>query len=343
MWYIYNTLTSLTMCSDITRFDLGNFGNIRDEGFDYTLPGSVLDIVRIIAEQVGSPSYIKTPSFPKRHRKEKRIPYPTTPPVSKFINITSDYDKIKHDIKLLINKLTDNTYDSIVPKICDLVESISSSTADVEDVSGNNGVHSLDKEEPSQEFLQNMESIGGIMFELASSNAFYSVMYAKLYKELMTRFDIFESVLESKLMEYNGCFQNIEYISPEKDYDEFCNNNIKNDKRRALSKFTACLLNEDVIHDEFVFQILRDLHKQLFVNIDDAESSHICDEICENVKIITITSYYLLNKSSHWSELQDTISRVQNMNPKEHAGFTSKSKFRYCDIQDFIKKQNIKQ
>ena len=63
----------------------------------------------------------------------------------------------------------------------------------------------------------------------------------------------------------------------------------------------------------------------------------------ETDKIITITSYYLLNKSSHWSELQDTISRVQNMNPKEHAGFTSKSKFRYCDIQDFIKKQNIKQ
>ena len=45
--------------------------NIQEEGFNFTLPKSCIDIIAKISEEVGAPSYVRTPTFPKPIRKKK--------------------------------------------------------------------------------------------------------------------------------------------------------------------------------------------------------------------------------------------------------------------------------
>ena len=51
---------------------------IKDNGFDITLPQEALDMIQHISDQVGSPSYVRTPTFAKSSRNKKpttTIPY----------------------------------------------------------------------------------------------------------------------------------------------------------------------------------------------------------------------------------------------------------------------------
>lgn len=50
----------------MTVFTLKDFQTIKDEGFDYQLPDGVMDKIRKIASQVGSPNYVKTPVFVRK-------------------------------------------------------------------------------------------------------------------------------------------------------------------------------------------------------------------------------------------------------------------------------------
>ena len=47
-------------------YTLNDFRDITFGGFDIKLPDKTIEIITVLAEQVGSPTYIKTPVFAKR-------------------------------------------------------------------------------------------------------------------------------------------------------------------------------------------------------------------------------------------------------------------------------------
>ena len=54
------------MATTTTIYKKCDFERIQYEGFSYTLSPDVLKIIQSIADQVGSPEYVKTPQFEKR-------------------------------------------------------------------------------------------------------------------------------------------------------------------------------------------------------------------------------------------------------------------------------------
>ena len=82
-----------------------------------------------------------------------------------------------------------------------------------------------------------MDSIAKSIFEIASSNKFFSNVYADLYSILCTKYHNMQSLLEENYSQFLNQFDKIDYVSPEDDYDGFCKMNKQNDKRRALSTF----------------------------------------------------------------------------------------------------------
>ena len=42
-------------------------------------------------------------------------------------------------------------------------------------------------------------------------------------------------------------FENMEFVSPDEDYDKFCEMNITNEKRRAMSLFLTNLYKNEVV------------------------------------------------------------------------------------------------
>lgn len=51
-------------------YQLADFDAIKWNGFECELPENVINLVSRIADQVGAPSYVKTPIFPKRDKEK---------------------------------------------------------------------------------------------------------------------------------------------------------------------------------------------------------------------------------------------------------------------------------
>ena len=66
-------MSFITIMGKECLYDLGDFEKIINQGFVCGLPEETIDIISLLAEEVGAPSYVKTPVFEKRevYRKKK--------------------------------------------------------------------------------------------------------------------------------------------------------------------------------------------------------------------------------------------------------------------------------
>ena len=55
---------------EFSGIEVNDILNIQEEGFSYKLPDECIGIISRISEEVGAPTYIRTPTFPKPTRKK---------------------------------------------------------------------------------------------------------------------------------------------------------------------------------------------------------------------------------------------------------------------------------
>ena len=177
------------MATKTMRYTLENINSIIFNGFDYSLPESTLETISNLALQVGSPDYVRTPVFQKRENPmkiESQIKEPGSfkkgNKRSKTTEIINDEDweairtfqstKIEEkvgidaqidSIRIYLNKITDKNYIDMRNKIIEIIDKL------------------------INENSQDMSKFNSTIFEIASSNRFYSKMYADLYSELSTK------------------------------------------------------------------------------------------------------------------------------------------------------------
>lgn len=308
-----------------------DFERIQYEGFSYTLSPEVLKIIQGIADQVGSPEYVKTPQFEKRsipspstasntllttnhrqnnneynsnkrydtstnsnsnngHHNKKRDKYNYN---NKGQEITDDdweairkfqatiiakkegIDASIEQIRKHLNKITDKTYETLKVLIIEEINKIiaqetSSATY-------------------SKELLVELNGVGDAIFNIASSNGFYSKVYATLYKDLMAQFSFMRGIFETNYKAFNSLFKTIEYCDPNKDYDKFCQVNKDNEKRRSMCSFYINLMLQGIIAPKSILKIILGLQELLLEKIKLIDAKNIVDELAE-VLFILITS-----------------------------------------------------
>ena len=222
----------------MTRYNLTDFHNITFNGFEIKLPEDTLSIISEIAQQVGSPTYIRTPIFAKKENvasSSSSIKYGPTGggPDSGFkrrkrnknMESVSDEDwetirsfqatKIEQKtgidskidlLRTCLNKLTDKSYNELIEKIVEIFEELIKNDTSDED----------------------MLKVGHSIFDIASNNRFFSKIYADLYALLIQKFEIMKIIFENSLNTFLELFKTSEYIEPEQDYDRFCKINKDN-------------------------------------------------------------------------------------------------------------------
>ena len=309
--------------SRVPKLTLADFENIKNEGFNFELPQETINMIKKISELVGDASYIKTPVFKKRNNKRQHnVIDPNFKPTIFKVEI-DEYQKNLSKIQIQINKISDKNYETIKDATLEILDKI--------------------REHMSEE---DFEKIGQHIFTIASSNAFYSHLYAKLYSILMSKHEIFETIIEKKFIEYLKIFDEIKpSINSDEDYEEFCRINSENDKRRALSKFITSLLNCDVIQSDFVLVILEKLVNDFNNLIETENMTSSCDEISENLKIIIENSKDIFNKTNDddeknkWTEIVDKIKIISKMKTTDYKSYSKKTLFRFYDIMDKLNKK----
>tara|TARA_Y100000996_G_scaffold396807_1_gene363252 strand:- start:423 stop:1352 length:930 start_codon:yes stop_codon:yes gene_type:complete len=303
-------------------YAISDFTMVKETGFTYTLNESVLDIIQNISNQVGAPEYIKTPQFSKQ-KYEKRVSKVDWEETRNF-KVTTFAEKKGvqlhvDNVRKHVNKITTKTYDTLLVKITDEISSICNSESE--------------KDTIEKIYCE----IGESIFTIASTNMFYSDIYARLYKDLMNKFTFMEEVFNKNFMKCSDVYKNIEYCSPNEDYDKYCNINKDNDKRRAISMFYINLMKLDVIDQSSIMKIITDVQDYLCKLYIDIDNKPIVDELSEVIYILVINSFETLKMNDEWNIIKNNIFKITKLNVKDYNGLTNKSIFKHMDIYDGIR------
>ena len=285
-------MTTISPVKITKQYNITDYEKITNAGFICNLSQETLDIISKLSEQVGAPTYIKTPIFLKKESRSigdvgggvggvgggvggfKKIK-------SKPSEITDDdWDAIrafqttqKH-VSEGIQKNVDNIR-GFLNKITDMNEE--AMTKDIKDE-----ISKLIEHDTSNE---NMMKIGYSIFNIASSNSFYSALYARLFKTLMNDYDIFKKIFEDNFKEFMNLFESIEFVDPKKNYDKFCEYTKTNDKRRAMSLFVVNLMINHIISEDEIIEIIKQLQALISSYLRKQEKSNEVEELTENLFI----------------------------------------------------------
>jgi hypothetical protein len=216
-------------------------------------------------------------------------------------------------IRSNLNKMSDKNYQDLKNKIMDVLDTLIEN--DITD--------------------ENLLLVSSSIFEIASTNRFYSKLYADLYCELITKYDFMKEVFEKSFHSFIDVFAKIEYIDPDKDYDGFCKVNKDNERRKSLSAFFVNLTLNGLITMEDLLKVVCDLIEKVFSFIDLENKKNEVDEMTENIAILCNNKNILESKEIFVLEgktIEEAIRILANSKSKTYASLTNKSIFKYMDL-----------
>jgi len=301
------------------KYPLKQIEDIIFNGFNFTVPDETMEKISNLAIQVGSPDYVKTPVFTKREERPSKNKKNSnehwesirTFQTTKFETKISEFDVIRS----YINKITDKNYIDIRNKIIETIDEIIRSSNDV-----------------------NLSQIGANIFEIASSNKYYSQIYAELYADLSSKYDFIKEKYQENFSKFMDLFNTIEYVNSNENYDKFCEINKANEKRKSLAKFYVNLMNLGSISKNEIINITRILLAKVYEYIYVENKKNEVEELTETISI-------LYNKELYESEdinyeliegytINEIITKIANSKVKDFKSLTNKALFKFMDLID---------
>jgi len=290
-------------------YSLADIQQIQNDGFSLTLPDSILSIISQISSKVGAANYVKTPQFNSKQRFYKKKNEDDWTAIRNF-KVTerlekTGVDKVMYELRGELNKITEKNYNTVSANIFEMMT---------------NDLVSEHKTEISKH-----------IFEIASTNKFYSKVYAKLLNEIIARFDFMKNIMINNFNVFIKVFDSIESADPNIDYDKFCNVNKANEKRKALSQFFANLMLENLIEKTEIMNIIESLITKMFSYIEHKNKKAEGVEISENLFIL-ITSIKSKLQQTEIELIKNKLELVVAMKPSSENSLTNKIIFKYMDL-----------
>jgi len=347
------------------QYTLSDFERIIQNGFEYVVHPDVVALVSKIADQVGAPTYVKTPTFPKNKSVIGSLTNNTSTTSggggggggSGFHGSSWSTDR---DSKRTTNssgtrrsdsqQITDEDWESIrafqateLARSQGIESNISVIRSSLNRITSDNYAEMRDAilNEISTLVANNADEesllkIGNSIFNTASSNQFYSHTYAMLYKDLIESHDFFKPIFEASMKDYMKLFQTIDYVDPKKDYDKFCEINKSNDKRKAMSLFIVNLMKEGIVSTGEVIDIVLSLQRMLNENLKVAGKTNELDEISENIYIIIKNGHPMLSSTDEWINILNNITFISLLKVKSYPSITNKTIIKHVDILELF-------
>ena len=317
----------------MARYTLSDFNTILKNIDNLELQEDTIKIINDLAGKVGAPEYIKTPLFKnkemhinnrrKKNNNQLNGEWETIRTFKKteIINKTTSENNI-HLIRKYLNMITNNSYSKIKEDIVKELKIIISNNHNDNNDNNDNNLNHLYNE----------------ILQIIINNTLYTDIYAKLYKDLITEFPIFNHILLKKFNDFELLFKSIEYIDPEKDYNKFCENNKNNETRRSICIFYINLMKENILEYNKIGEIILTLFESLNTMISVKKEKNIIDEISELLYIMIINSYEYLSKiNKNLSDIiYNNVIKITKMKTKDIPGITNKCIFKHMDILDEI-------
>jgi len=297
----------------------------------YILPTQILQVLANLSKELG---VLNIPAIPvtvaaagHKNRNVRQAmtvteamakPWEKTKPFkATVLDKKEGIEKSINEIRICLNKISNKNYDSQKEQMINAFDGLLQSGIDEESI----------------RFSQ--EKVATAIIDIASTNQFYSSLYATLYKELDDRFSVFRPILSKYTQQYLDSIALIVCVDPNTEYDKYCVNKKENDKRKAMSVFIVHLMKNGVLESAEVLRILRQLMQTVQEYIDTPNKVNEVEEITENIFLLMTTAKDDFSMDDpEWAELVETAKRCSRMKSKEHLSLSSRVVFKYMDIVD---------
>jgi hypothetical protein len=256
-------------------------------------------------------------------------------------------DKLINEIRISLNKISNKNYDTqrdlIFQHIKQLIDD-SDSGGDEEEVQEQVQEQSQEKEK-QKSVTEDLRKIALAVFDIASTNKFYSEMYAQLYKELMELYPVYKDILDYFISHFTDSLEEIKFVDPNLDYDIYCQYNKQNDRRKATTVFITHLLKKEIIPLSDVFSIITHLQEKTMEYVDEAERLSEIEEITELLFLFLSEgcSYFvghvaMASLEDKWVMIVDNLKTFSKFKVKEKKSISSRAIFKYMDMVNLIDK-----
>lgn len=233
--------------------------------------------------------------------------------------VSENTDKTIIEIRTALNKLSTKNYDSQRDVIIQNINSVLTSTI----------------EDNNQDAVL---KIAQLIFDIASSNKFMSELYAKLYKELVDQFDVFNSPISNLFENYKTSLSNIIYVNPNEDYNGYCTYTKSNDSRKSLTTFIVNLMKHKVLREELILDMVFYMIDVVYRYAAEADRTNEVEEITENLFIMISQGDKTLSELETWTENVipkiHELSKLRKTEGAKYPSMTNRATFKYMDILD---------
>ena len=228
-------------------------------------------------------------------------------------------EKDINDIRISLNKISNKNYETHRDLIILLVEKFMDDPGNELDASENT--------------LMNIKKIAQFIFDIASTNKFYGDIYADLYKELVEKFEIFSTILNDFVSNYNNNIYTLQYVDSNVDYDAYCEYNKANETRRATASFLVLLMNRSVLKTSTLTDLIIHFQSVFTKYISEENRTNEADEITEVLFLLITMGAEILSVLPEWeSTIIPNIIITSKLKAKEQKSMSSRSVFKYMDL-----------
>lgn len=220
-------------------------------------------------------------------------------------------DKELNELRSFLNKMSKNNYNVQKNLIIDKIQEL------------------FDNENMTNDDINKV--VDGV-FESCCTSKFLSEIYTDLYVELIGHHDIFGNKLDTFLTRYKDSLNTIKYVSPDDDYNGFCDNNIINESRKANSMFIVNLMIRDMISQTEFLELLKMMQTISLDYINQENREHEVEEITENVFLLVTHSKELLSSQESWNPIKEHHSHFITLKTKDYPSLSNRCRFKYMDM-----------
>lgn len=328
---LYNNMSVMVDSqSRYISYSLEEILRIASSGSSFEVTSDVIAKINDLSNKVCAPTYNKTPIFTKgrddtklKKKKSKNVEINDSDwEVIRTFQATEreqkeGIDMIIDNIRGELNKLSDKNYDKLSEKIKTLLKEL----VDTSDVT-----------------KEHKEYVANLLFEIATTNKFYSSIYAKLYKELIVDYSFVEDAFQSKFTTFIQLFKTINYVNPDVDYNLYCKINKENESRRALSMFIVNMVKLDVLPCDYLITIISELLTLTKTKMVTENCKEQVDELSENIYTLITESLPFIKTHAYMGSIMEYIQDMKSRKANSQPSLSSKSVFKHMDINDYIQK-----
>ena len=226
-------------------------------------------------------------------------------------------DKVINDVRINLNKMSNTNYEKQKDVILEIVNSY------------------FTNEELCND--ENTHLICNAIFEIASSNKFFSELYVQIYETLVNKYPTFNKYIDGLIVDFSKIMNNIFYVDPNKDYDGFCKYTELNLKRQSTTTFMINLMKKGLIQKSVVLGFIREFLDTILKLIDEEDKSKDVEEIVENLFIMYSQTYGLYSDNEYEDLLNSINSDIQKLSQsfsKEYLSLSNRAIFKFMDMME---------